>query len=76
MAQTTKPVAKPDTIQITFPKQTAEIILRGLNSGNAAIGSSDVISAKQANEANQVFNFMIMAIYKKWPDLQPKQTKP
>ncbi len=75
VAQSKKDIvkAKPDTLDIrVIPKEAAVKILGAMNIAFAASAESDKISAKQANEAAQIYNIIAANIYRKWPDLQPK----
>ncbi|MGZ3983421.1 MAG: hypothetical protein ACXVJE_19490 [Mucilaginibacter sp.] len=68
-----KVIAKPDTMMMVFNKPTATEVAKAIQSGYISIPWAESISAKQATEAKMIFEFFLRTIYKKWPDLQPKQ---
>lgn len=73
----TKPVLKqyPDTLQIVLTRQDAPAVIDKLKLAYAATDASDVISSKQANETKGVLLFIIQSVYRKWPELAPKEGK-
>lgn len=86
-AQTKKaPVNKPDTTKSTasVPQvpyldirinnvQEAKVVLNGLTAGYKSMVESDNISAKDFTHAQPAYNYLLSLIYKKWPELVPKQ---
>ena|SRR5260221_14586208 len=73
-----KDSVKSDTVKVdpnlrvTIPKQIAVEILKGLEANNKALPESEEISSKAASKAYRTNDFLMKAIYKKWPDLIPK----
>ena len=70
-----KPKNAIDTCQIILNKQTAEIILRGLQTSLQTLPGSETITAKASTEAQQVNYFFIQAILKRWPELNQQAKK-
>ena len=62
-----------DTVQISFNKDVAIKIVEGLQAGAKSASLSKDISAFDASQSVGVASFFIGAIYKKWPELIPKQ---
>lgn len=62
-----------DTVQINFDKPTALIILKGLQIAGQTTSQSKEISAFDGTQSQNVLGFFISNIYRKWPDLIPKQ---
>lgn len=76
---TTKTTVKKDSVtvdpnlHVTINKQDAIHMLPGLIASLNGTPEADNISAKDASEAGRVSIYFLKLIYKRWPDLIPKQ---
>lgn len=73
--------AKKDTVKadqnlcINLDKPRAELILKGMQIAYKATSESVSISAADGTKAEGSTAYFIGLIYKKWPELMPKQVK-
>ncbi len=67
--------AKPDTL-LHLPainKAAAKQVLEAMSLGSFFIKQAQSIPAKNGFEADAIYSAFMQLIYKKWPDLIPKQ---